>query len=86
MRHYLMTTDEHFAAEVQDEKLTAEGDADKAAQEAAQQAHVSTCSESQPVMTAHKKTPVLPGLANPCDTVQEFRMAGAGFEPTTSRL
>ena len=82
MRHYLMTTDEHFAAAVLDDKLTVEGDADKAAQ----QAHVSTCSESQLVMAAHKKTPVLPGLANPCDTAQEFRVAGAGFEPTTSRL
>ncbi|WP_391524847.1 tyrosine-type recombinase/integrase [Lacipirellula limnantheis] len=86
MRHYLMTTDEHFAAAVRDDNLTAEADADKAAQNAAQQAHVSTCRESQPVVAAHKKTPVLPGLANPCDTVQAFRMAGAGFEPTTSRL
>ncbi|MBA3482093.1 MAG: tyrosine-type recombinase/integrase [Pirellulales bacterium] len=86
MRHYLMTTDEHFAAAVKGENPAVDDATGEAAQKAAQQAHVSTCSEPQPAMAAHEKTPVLPGLANPCDTVQVFRMAGAGFEPTTSRL
>ena len=86
MRHYLMTTDEHFAAAVKGDEPAAEVVPGKATQKAAQQAHVLGCSESQAVRAAHKKTPVLLGLASSCDTTQLPGMAGAGFEPTTSRL
>ena len=62
MRHYLMTTDEHFDAAVKD---TA-----KAAQNPAQQAHVVTRNESQTRNAAHEKTPVLQGFASGCDFTQ----------------
>jgi integrase len=86
MRHYLMTTDEHFAAAVKGDDPAAEGLTGEAAQNAAQQAHAGHRGESQPNNAAHKKTPVVLGLASSCDTTQLPGMAGAGFEPTTSRL
>ena len=55
MRHYLMTTYEHFAAAVKDDNPTNEGCAGKAAQKAARQAHVSTRSVPQSTMAANKK-------------------------------
>jgi integrase len=78
MRHYLMTTDEHFATAV---KGTPEE-----AQKAAQQAHVGSRTVPHAVGAAHEKTPVLPGCASCGDSTQLLEMAGAGFEPTTSRL
>ena len=78
MRHYLMTTDEHFDAAVR-------GDA-QAAQKAAQSAHAMDRTEPQSKLTAHEKTPVLPGIADSCDSMQLPQMAGTGFEPATSRL
>ena len=78
LRHYLMTTDEHFAAAVKGET--------KAAQNTAQHAHVSGGSKSQSDPTAQQKTPVLPGSASGCDDMQTTQMAGTGFEPATSRL
>jgi integrase len=76
MRHYLMATDEHFAAAVKG----------TAAQNPAQQAHASSCKEPQTESVAQEKTPVLQGFAKSCDSVQLSRMAGTGFEPATSRL
>ena len=78
LRPYLMTTDEHFAAAVKGET--------KAAQNAAQHAHVSGSSGPQGDSTAQQKTPVLPGSASGCDDMQTTQMAGTGFEPATSRL
>ncbi len=86
MRHYLMTTDEHFAAAVKGDEQAAEVVTGEAAQKAAQQAHAGRRGESQPTNAAHKKTPVLLGLASSCESTQLAGMAGAGFEPTTSRL
>ena len=86
MRHYLMTTDEHFAAAVKNCEPSAEVAESKAAQKAAQQAHVESRNKSQPTNAAHKKTPALLGLASSCESMQLLGMAGAGFEPTTSRL
>lgn len=82
MRHYLMTTDEHFDAAVKGNSDATQ----KAAQKAAQQAHAVTRSESQMVMTAHEKTPVLPGFASGCNSMLPPEVAGTGFEPVTSRL
>ena len=79
MRHYLMTTDDHFDAAVN-------GGHDEAAQKAAQQAHAETRSEPQECGLAHKKTPVLLGFAGSSDFSQLPGMAGTGFEPATSRL
>jgi integrase len=78
MRHYLMTTDEHFDAAVN-------GDI-KVAQKAAQHAHAIERNEPQVATAAHKKTPALPGLASSGDFSQLPEMAGTGFEPVTSRL
>jgi len=78
MRHYLMTTDEHFAMAVRG--------VGEAAQKAAQQAHAMGRKEPHAEVVAHGKTPVLPGFARSCDYTQPPKMAGAGFEPATSRL
>lgn len=83
LRHYLMTTDEHFEAAVKEDEpkdasttsqLTKDGTADKTktAQKAAQSAHAGPRGKSHVQSTAHEKTPVLLGLANPCDSVQGF--------------
>lgn len=66
MRHYLMTTDEHFNAAVKGDEPAEE----KAAQKAAQSAHAMERREPQAAMAAHEKTPVLPGLASSCDSSQ----------------
>ncbi len=86
MRHYLMTTDEHFSSAVRGDGNIAGPAASEAAQNAAQQAHAGFRSESQAANPAHKKTPVVLGFARSCDSTQLLGMAGAGFEPTTSRL
>jgi integrase len=70
MRHYLMTTDEHFAAAVKGDKAPTEAVTDEAAQNAAQQAHAGERSEPQPAMAAQEKTPALPGLTSSCDLTQ----------------
>jgi hypothetical protein len=78
MRHYLMTTDEHFEAAVKGEP--------KAAQKAAQSVAAGRRTEPQTVGAAHEKTPVLPGYASSSDFTLPTEMAGTGFEPVTSRL
>jgi integrase len=61
MRHYLMTTAEHFDLAV---KGDAAALANEAAQKAAQQAHVLSRNESQPTSSAHEKNP---GFAEVCE-------------------
>ena len=78
MRHYLMTTEEHFAAAVKGEP--------KAAQNAAQQVHAKARNTSQIVPTAHEKTPALPGFAGDCELLQSTEVAGTGFEPVVKRI
>ena len=86
MRHYLMTTDEHFEAAVKGDESTAEVAPAKAAQKAAQSAHAGRRGDSQTPQAAHEKPPVLLGLASSSDFTQLPGMAGTGFEPATSRL
>ena len=71
MRHYLMTTDEHFKAALKDDRS------------AAQQVHAKGGSESQSQPTAQQKTPVLPGCASGCDDMQTAQVAGTGLEIAT---
>ena len=78
MRHYLMTTDEHFDAAVRGTP--------ESPQKAAQSAHAMKRTEPQTTWAAHEKTPVLPGFASGCDSTLPPEMAGTGFEPATSRL
>ncbi len=78
MRHYLMTADAHF-----DNAL---GGTDEAAQKAAQQVRAEGSKASQVTGAPNAKPPVLPGVASGCNCVQEYRVAGTGFEPATSRL
>ena len=61
MRHYLMTTDSHFAAAIR-------GDAE-AAQNPAQRAHAEGGKRSQTAHLENGKTPVLPGFAGNCDNM-----------------
>lgn len=68
MRHYLMTTQQHFDAALRDGEPLADHRDEKVAQKAAQQAHVVTRNEPQPASVAHEKTPVLPGFASGCDS------------------
>lgn len=72
MRHYLMTTDEHFESAVRG--------TDEAAQNPAQQAHAEARGEPQAVGAAHEKTPALPGFAGSRDSSRKPGMAGTGIE------
>jgi hypothetical protein len=83
MRHYLMTTDEHFAAAVKADEEAVTGEA---AQKAAQQVHAENRGGSQPSRAGHQKTPVVLGLAMSCDTTQLLQVAEEGFEPPTRGL
>lgn len=97
LRHYLMTTSEHFEAAVKGDEAAVEGVTDRyredakvdgaqAAQKAAQSAHAGHRGDSQPTGGAHEKTPVLLGCASSCDTIQIFRLAEEGLEPPTRGL
>lgn len=90
MRHYLMTTDEHFETAVKGDAEAQEGPQTEAVQKAtqnpAQQAHAASSLGSQTATIAQKQTPALPGFAAGCGLPQPAKMAGTGFEPVTSRL
>ena len=79
MRHYLMTTDEHFAKAIRGE---AEGGAE-AVQKPAPQAHAASGNDSHEPKAAHEKTPVLLGSATFCETLQNQGMEDRGLEPLT---
>ena len=74
-KHYWQVTEEDYA------RATAE-----AAQNPAQQAHVSCRKDSQTERTAHEKTPVWPGFATGCDLVHNRTVGDTGFEPVTSAM
>ena len=78
MRHYLMTTDEHFDAAVRG--------GEKAAQKEAQYTSETAETGLQAMGPENAKAPVLPGLASNCGFLRNPEMAGTGFEPATSRL
>lgn len=86
MRHYLMTTDEHFEAALKGGDEAPDKQKTKAAQKTAQHAHATERIEPQMAIAAHEKAPGLPGPASSCDFSQSLGMAGTGFEPVTSRL
>jgi hypothetical protein len=65
MRHYLMTTAEHFEAALAGG--TPRGVAQKAARNPVKQAHANGRMEGQSATGAHEKTPVLPGFAAKCE-------------------
>jgi len=82
MRHYLMTTDEHFERAVG-------GDAEYGAQVAqnpAQQAHAANCTKPQETKQALAEQGLMLNAAVSCDSSQPPQVAGTGFEPATSRL
>jgi len=72
MRHYLMTTNEHFEAAV--------NSGTKTAQNPAQQAHAMGRSEPQAVTASHEKNPVFPGFAVPCDSMQCTNVEDGGHQ------
>jgi integrase len=78
MRHYLMTTEEHFEDAVNRDQSAAR----KAAQYTSERAENGQ-KEQSPETT---QAPVLPGLATICGVMQNTKVAGTGFEPVTSRL
>ena len=92
MRHYLMTTDEHFEAAVKgDEPVAevvdeegAEAASEKASQIPAQRAHAVCRGDSQSSSSAHEKPRTLPGLASSSDLTQLPGMVCLG--PRLSRL
>lgn len=90
MRHYLMTTDEHFDAAVKGDGAAAQAaekaSSGKVAQNPAQRAHAGCRSDSRSSKSAHKNTPAMLGLASSSDSTQLPGMAGTRFEPATSRL
>ncbi len=78
MKHYLMTTDDHFNTAIR-------GDS-KVAQNPAQQAHAMGCWEPQEAQAALKETPEFPGFAKSCHSVRMAGLAEEGFEPPTRGL
>jgi len=86
LRHYLMTTDEHFETAIRGEaEATADG-TDSETKKAAQQAHATERREPQTAKASPKKTPVLPGFADSCETMQLPVVAEEGLEPPTRGL
>ena len=70
-KHYLQVTDEHY---------------DSAAHNPAQQAHAEGGNTSQVDSPAQNKTPVLPGSAAGCDSMQPGGVGDTGLEPVTSAV
>lgn len=56
---------------------------DKAAQNAAQQAHAACRNDLQAPTSAHEKPRTLPGFANPRDTSHVNKVERKGVEPST---
>ena len=70
-KHYWRVTDDDY---------------EKAAQNAAQQAHAESRNDSQDDGSAHKKTSDLRQPATLCEAVQPEGMGDTGFEPVTSAV
>ena len=73
MRHYLMTTDEHFARAIEN------GILDETAQNAAQQAHATGGKESHGGEAHGENAPHLPCDAISCDGTQLAEAEGTGL-------
>lgn len=78
MRHYLMTTDAHFAAAI--------ATGAKAAQNPAQQAHADARDGSHDQSGQSKKLSVKRGSANFSELLRNQSVAGTGLEPVTAGL
>lgn len=78
MRHYLMTTEEHFEAAIRP--------SDEEAQNPAQQVLERSRRSMQLPKPAKAKTSVVPGFASNCETLQIRKIAVEGFEPPTRGL
>ena len=83
MRHYVDVTDGDFERAVSIDLAIPLDATKKAAQKTAQPAYAEARFDSLEPRAAHRKTPVLPGLANTCDSVQVFRVEAAGIEPAS---
>ena len=66
LRHYLMTTDEHFDAAVRGDGQTAKSTEEKTAQNPAQSVHAGSRFDSHANMQAHKKPRTCRGFAGSC--------------------
>jgi len=82
MRHYLMTTDEHFESAIRGNVEATP----RVAQNAAQSGAVSPRRASQGEKPASTKPLVLQGFAGECDYTQLPLVAEEGFEPPTRGL
>ena len=74
-KHYWQVTEADFAKAIQCEQ--------RGGAKSGEQVHVEGRGESQIDRPAQNKTPVLPGSANVCDSVQIRSMGGTGLEPVT---
>lgn len=83
LRHYLMVTEDHFAAAVRGGLETGGAGA---AQKAAQQMRATGCNALQPAPSVEMEGKALQQLALQCTSLQKVRIAGAGLEPATSGL
>jgi len=90
MRHYLMTTETHFASAVQEPagKPAAkdENDAVSALQNPVQYVQEMSRTEQQAITPSDSKGTALLGVATSFQGTLELPVAGTGFEPATSRL
>ena len=86
MRHYLMTTDQHFESAIRGDKSAANQHSQKATQNPTQRVPDLSRNDPHELLPVNAKTPVFPGYAGHCELTQSPKVAGAGFEPTTSRL
>lgn len=78
MRHYLMTTDEHFAQAVEDAPT------EEAVQNPVQQPSEMACLASNDALTINEESPEFPGFSSKCDSLQIAGMEDRGLEPLTS--
>ena len=76
LKHYLMTTDEHFDKAVN-------GDREKATQKATQHTHAMGRKEPQEKSVEPEKPRELQGFAPSCETVQNAGLEDRGLEPLT---
>ncbi|MCC7085187.1 MAG: tyrosine-type recombinase/integrase [Pirellulales bacterium] len=86
LRHYLMTTKEHFDAAVKGNDSAAKIDPNKAAQKAAQQVRETSSNKQQAFTTNIENPLVFPHNTSICDTLLTGEVAATGFEPVTHGL
>ncbi len=80
LKHYLMTTEEHFAAAT---KTGAEQATQNPTRNPTQYTALYSGIEPQAETAAHKKTPVFQGFPAPCEMVHACTVEDRGLEPLT---